>query len=102
MNHENLNTWNLIYSHFDPVALHIFGLSLHWYGIAYVSALLITFYMAKYFVTKNKNQFISILNTHHGLFITEPSLSDNSIVFHSMSNIESIQIQCIQIVTAIR
>ncbi len=57
MNHENLNTWNLIYSHFDPVALHIFGLSLHWYGIAYVSALLITFYMAKYFVAKNQNQF---------------------------------------------
>ncbi len=57
MNYENLNAWNLVYSHFDPVALHIFGFSLHWYGIAYVSALLITFYMAKYFVAKNKTQF---------------------------------------------
>lgn len=49
--------WNEIYSVFDPVALNIFGISIHWYGIAYVLSLLLALYIAKYFIKKDPKRF---------------------------------------------
>lgn len=51
-----MSFWNDIYSHFSPIAFEIFGFKVHWYGLAYVSALLIAFFLAKYFV-KNMPRF---------------------------------------------
>lgn len=45
-----MNFWNEIYSHFSPIAFSAFGFNIHWYSLAYVSALLIGFFLAKYFV----------------------------------------------------
>lgn len=49
--------WNEIYSVFDPIALNIFGISIHWYGIAYVLSLLLALYIAKYFIKKYPKRF---------------------------------------------
>ncbi|RAZ25865.1 prolipoprotein diacylglyceryl transferase [Campylobacter hyointestinalis] len=50
---SDLNSWNLIYSKIDPVAFKLFGLSVHWYGIMYVLALVVALLMAKYFAKKD-------------------------------------------------
>lgn len=42
--------WNHIYTHFNPVALHLGPISLHWYGIMYMLALLSALYAAKWLV----------------------------------------------------
>lgn len=49
-----MNYWNHIYENFDPVALSLFGLNIHWYGIMYVLALVSALVMAKWIVTKDK------------------------------------------------
>ena len=38
----------------NPVAFSLFGVSVHWYGIMYLLALLIALWVAKYFVKKDK------------------------------------------------
>ena len=48
------NSWNLIYLNMNPVAFSLFGVSVHWYGIMYLLALLIALWVAKYFVKKDK------------------------------------------------
>ncbi|CUU79234.1 prolipoprotein diacylglyceryl transferase [Campylobacter hyointestinalis subsp. hyointestinalis] len=53
MHLTDLNSWNLIYSKIDPVAFKLFGLSVHWYGIMYVLALVVALLMAKYFAKKD-------------------------------------------------
>lgn len=49
-----MSYWNLIYTHFDPVAFDLGFISVHWYGIMYVLALLSALAAAKYFVKKDK------------------------------------------------
>lgn len=44
--------WRNIYSHFDVIAFSIFGFNVHWYGIMYVSALLLALFLAKIFARK--------------------------------------------------
>ncbi|HDZ5340457.1 TPA: prolipoprotein diacylglyceryl transferase [Campylobacter fetus] len=51
---NNLSSWNLIYQNMNPVAFEIFGLSVHWYGIMYVLALIVALMAAKYFAKKDK------------------------------------------------
>lgn len=68
-NFETLNSWNLVYLKFDPVAFQLFGFSVHWYGIAYVMAIFITFYMAMYFVRKDRERFPIQKNTLEILFL---------------------------------
>ena len=46
--------WNNIYSNFDPVAIKIFGFSVHWYGLMYVTALLVALFVASRIVKKDK------------------------------------------------
>lgn len=45
--------WNHIYAHFDPVAISLFGLKVHWYGVMYVLALVSALMMAKWIVVKD-------------------------------------------------
>lgn len=52
-----MNFWNNIYTNFDPIALKIFGFSIHWYGIMYVLALLSALFIAKWIVKKDKLPF---------------------------------------------
>jgi len=49
-----LNYWNNIYSHFNPIAFDLGFISVHWYGIMYVLALLSALGVAKWFVKKDK------------------------------------------------
>ncbi len=46
--------WNNIYANFDPVAFNLFGLKVHWYGIMYVTALLLAIVVAHWIVKKDK------------------------------------------------
>jgi phosphatidylglycerol:prolipoprotein diacylglycerol transferase len=54
-----LETWNHIYEHFNPVAFHIFGFGVHWYGMMYVLALLTALSVGKYFLKKWNFEFTS-------------------------------------------
>ncbi len=51
--------WNHIYEHFNPVAFHIFGIGVHWYGIMYVLALVTALAVGKYFLKKDNYGFTS-------------------------------------------
>jgi phosphatidylglycerol:prolipoprotein diacylglycerol transferase len=55
-----MNFWNNIYSHFNPIALDLGFISVHWYGIMYVLALLSALGTAKWLVRKDK---LSITDT---------------------------------------
>ncbi len=45
--------WNHIYEHFDPIAFSLGSLKVHWYGIMYVTALVVGVMMAKHIVKKD-------------------------------------------------
>jgi len=45
--------WNHIYEHFNPVALDLGFISVHWYGIMYISALLTALWFAKWIIKKD-------------------------------------------------
>lgn len=49
--------WNNIYYHFNPVAIDLGFISLHWYGIMYALALFTALGFAKYIVKKDKLPF---------------------------------------------
>jgi len=49
--------WNNIYSNFNPIAIKLGPISVHWYGIMYVLALLTALGAAKYFIKKDKLPF---------------------------------------------
>lgn len=51
------NAWNRIYDYIDPIAFEFFGINVHWYGIMYVSALLIALCIAKAFVKYRHDRF---------------------------------------------
>jgi len=44
--------WQHIYSHFDPVALDLGFFKIHWYGIMYVLALIVAYFLALKFAKK--------------------------------------------------
>lgn len=50
------------YLHFNPIAFTIFGIEVHWYGIAYVLALLSAFYLAIFFKKDSRFSQISDKN----------------------------------------
>ncbi len=45
--------WNHVYEHFDPIAFSIGSIKVHWYGIMYVTALLLGIFVAKWLVKKD-------------------------------------------------
>lgn len=49
-----METWNNIYSIFDPVAFSVGSLSVHWYGIMYATAFISAVMIAKWLVKKDK------------------------------------------------
>ncbi len=49
-----MSCWNHIYQNFSPIAFKIGGISVHWYGIMYVFALLSALYIAKWVVKHDK------------------------------------------------
>ena len=61
--------WNQIYSHFDPVALQLGPIALHWYGIMYMLALLSALYAGKWFVKKDKLPFTNELLDSYFIWI---------------------------------
>ncbi|WP_288644104.1 prolipoprotein diacylglyceryl transferase [uncultured Helicobacter sp.] len=52
-----MSFWNDIYQKFDPIAFSVFGFPMHWYGIAYVCALLFAFFVAKIIISRAPNRF---------------------------------------------
>jgi phosphatidylglycerol:prolipoprotein diacylglycerol transferase len=48
-----MEIWNNIYSNFDPIAVNIFGLAVHWYGIMYAIALLSAIAVAHWIIKKD-------------------------------------------------
>jgi len=48
-----LEYWNHIYQHFNPVAVDFGFISIHWYGIMYISALLVALWFAKWIIKKD-------------------------------------------------
>jgi phosphatidylglycerol:prolipoprotein diacylglycerol transferase len=46
--------WTKVYEHFDPIAFDLLGIGVHWYGIMYVTALLVAIWMAKFIVKRDK------------------------------------------------
>ncbi len=51
-----MNYWNHIYEHFNPVAIDLGFVSVHWYGIMYILALLSALWFAKYIIKKDNMQ----------------------------------------------
>ncbi len=49
-----MSYWNHIYDHFNPVAVNLGFISVHWYGIMYVLALLSALWFAKYIIKKDQ------------------------------------------------
>jgi phosphatidylglycerol:prolipoprotein diacylglycerol transferase len=45
--------WNHIYEHFNPIAFSLGSIKVHWYGIMYVTALLLGIVVAKWLVKKD-------------------------------------------------
>jgi phosphatidylglycerol:prolipoprotein diacylglycerol transferase len=52
-----MNTWQTIYQSFNPVALDLGFIKVHWYGLCYIGALFGAYFLAKWFVTKDKLPF---------------------------------------------
>jgi phosphatidylglycerol:prolipoprotein diacylglycerol transferase len=48
-----MDFWNHIYEHFNPIAVDFGFISVHWYGIMYISALLTALGFAKWIVKKD-------------------------------------------------
>ena len=45
--------WNHIYEHFNPVAVDFGFISVHWYGIMYILALLVALWFAKWIIKRD-------------------------------------------------
>lgn len=54
---QEYSTWNRIYEHINPIAFEAFGISVHWYGIMYVGAMLLALLIAKAFVKYQNERF---------------------------------------------
>lgn len=52
-----LSAWNTIYEQFDPVAFSVAGFPVHWYGIAYVCALVLALFIARFFIARYPRRF---------------------------------------------
>ncbi len=49
-----MDSWQNIYSTFDPVAFHLGSISVHWYGIMYALALLSAIFAGHWIIKKDK------------------------------------------------
>jgi len=46
--------WNHIYDYFNPIAINFGIITVHWYGIMYISALLTSLWFAKWIIKRDK------------------------------------------------
>jgi phosphatidylglycerol:prolipoprotein diacylglycerol transferase len=53
MERVSVEYWNHIYEHFNPIAFNLGFIAIHWYGIMYVLALLVSLWFAKWIVKKD-------------------------------------------------
>ncbi|VAY88126.1 Prolipoprotein diacylglyceryl transferase [hydrothermal vent metagenome] len=64
-----MNYWQNIYSHFDPIAFNLWGISVHWYGIMYATGLLVAIYFAHWLIKKDKLDISSTILDSYILWI---------------------------------
>ena len=64
-----MEKWNNIYSAFNPIAFNLFGISVHWYGIMYVLALLVALGVAKWIAKKDSYPISSALLESYFLWV---------------------------------
>lgn len=57
MDERTASTWNMIYDKFDPIAFSIGSFSVHWYGIAYVCALISALFIARFIAARFPKRF---------------------------------------------
>ena len=61
--------WNYIYEHFNPIALNLNFISLHWYGIMYIFALLTALGFAKWIIKKDKLDISEVILDSYFIWI---------------------------------
>jgi phosphatidylglycerol:prolipoprotein diacylglycerol transferase len=61
--------WNHIYEHFNPVAIDFGFISIHWYGIMYISALLTALWFAKWIIKKDSMPISELLIDNYFIWI---------------------------------
>ncbi len=61
--------WNHIYEHFNPVALNLNFISLHWYGIMYILALLTALGFAKWIIKRDNLDISELLLDNYFIWI---------------------------------
>lgn len=61
--------WNHIYEHFNPIALDLGFISLHWYGIMYISALLTSLWFAKWIIKKDNMKIAEVTIDNYFIWI---------------------------------
>ena len=64
-----MNYWNNIYTHFNPIAFDLGFISVHWYGIMYVLALLTALGAAKWIMKKDKLPITDTLLDNYFIWI---------------------------------
>lgn len=64
-----MEKWNNIYNAFNPIAFNLFGISVHWYGIMYVLALLVALGVAKWIAKKDSYPISSALLESYFLWV---------------------------------
>jgi phosphatidylglycerol:prolipoprotein diacylglycerol transferase len=61
--------WNHIYEHFNPIAIDFGFISIHWYGIMYISALLTALWFAKWIIKKDDMPISELLIDNYFIWI---------------------------------
>ena len=61
--------WNHIYEHFNPIAIDFGFISVHWYGIMYISALLLALWFAKWIIKKDNMPISEVLIDNYFIWI---------------------------------
>jgi len=61
--------WNHIYEHFNPVAIDFGFISVHWYGIMYISALLLALWFAKWIIKQDNMPISEVLIDNYFIWI---------------------------------
>ncbi len=61
--------WNHIYENFNPIAVDFGFISIHWYGIMYISALLTALWFAKWIIKKDDMPISELLIDNYFIWI---------------------------------
>ncbi|SFV71229.1 Prolipoprotein diacylglyceryl transferase [hydrothermal vent metagenome] len=64
-----MDFWNHIYENFNPIAIDFGFISIHWYGIMYISALLTALWFAKWIIKKDNIAISELLLDNYFIWI---------------------------------